>query len=115
MDESILDNIKSMLGLPDSYDAFDKDILPNINSAIFKLNQAGIGKEGFLVTDSTQSWSDFLGIYSDLLGGSITFTYLQVKMMFDPPTNSFVLDAMKNQSEELLYRLMIQVEEVHNV
>lgn len=115
MNDSILDSIKSMLGLPDSYDAFNSDIVTDINSAIFKLEQVGIGKEYFSITDATQLWSDFLGDSLDLLGPSMTFVYLQVRMLFDPPSNSFVMEAMKAQSEELLYRLMVQVEEAHNV
>ena len=112
MDESILDSIKKMLGLPDSYEAFDTDISTNINAALLKLEQVGIGKDRFYISDSTSIWSDFLGEKSDLLGGSMTFVYLQTRIIFDPPSNSFVLDAMKAQSEELLYRLMLQVEEV---
>lgn len=113
MNESILDSIKKMLGLSDSYDAFDTDILTNINAALFKLEQSGIGEEFFYITDSTSIWSDFLGDKSDLLGGSMTFVYLQTRIIFDPPSNSFVLEAMKSQSEELLYRLTLQVEEVY--
>lgn len=112
MDESILDSIKKMLGLPDSYEAFDIDVSTNINAALLKLEQVGVGKEFFYISDSTSIWSDFLGTNSDLLGGCMTFVYLQTRIIFDPPSNSFVLDAMKSQSEELLYRLMLQVEEV---
>ena len=113
MDESILDSIKKMLGLPDSYEAFDVDISTNINAALLKLEQVGVGKDMFYISDSTSIWSDFLGENSDLLGGSMTFVYLQTRIIFDPPSNSFVLDAMKSQSEELLYRMMLQVEEVY--
>ena len=112
MDESILYSIKKMLGLPDSYEAFDIDVSTNINAALLKLEQIGVGKEFFYISDSTSIWSDFLGTNSDLLGGCMTFVYLQTRIVFDPPSNSFVLDAMKSQSEELLYRLMLQVEEV---
>ena len=112
INESILATIKKMLGLEDDYTPFDVDIVIHINSALMTLMQIGVGpKEGFTVEDYSQKWSDFL-INPTNLNSVKTYTYLYVKMLFDPPTNSFVMEAMKRQVEEILFRLNVQAESV---
>lgn len=113
--ESILASIKKMLGLDDNYTPFDADVLIHINSAFMTLCQMGIGpKEGFTVTDNSQTWGDFL-TNNVMLGGVKTWVYLQVKMLFDPPSNSFVMDAYKTQAEQILWRLNVQAESVEEM
>ena len=113
--ESILASIKKMLGLDDNYTPFDADVLIHINSAFMTLCQMGIGpKEGFTVTDNSQTWGDFL-TNNVMLGGVKTWVYLQVKMLFDPPSNSFVMDTYKTQAEQILWRLNVQAESVEEM
>lgn len=115
MTDSILVSIKKMLGLDDEYTPFDTDVLVHINAAFMTLCQMGIGpKEGFSVTDYDQTWSDFL-TNKVMLGSVKTWVYLQVKMLFDPPTNSFVMDAYKTQAEQILWRLNVQAESVERM
>lgn len=110
MNDSILLTIKKMLGLEENYTPFDVDVIIHINSALMILNQLGIGpKGGFEISDASSKWSDFL-TNSVNLGSVKNYVYLSVKMLFDPPTNSFVLDAMKRQVEELGWRLNVQAE-----
>lgn len=112
MSDSILATIKKMLGLDDGYTPFDTEILVHINAAFMTLCQMGIGpKEGYNVTDYDQTWSNFL-VNPVMLGAVKTWVYLQVKMMFDPPTNSFVMDAYKTQADQILWRLNVQAETV---
>ena len=88
MGDSILVTIKKMLGLEDNYTPFDVDVMVHINAALMSLTQLGIGpKEGFTITDYTQTWSDFI-TNEVKLGAVKTYVYLKVKMVFDPPTNS---------------------------
>ena len=110
LDGSILLTMKKMLGLDMNYNAYDTDIIVFINSAMMTLQQLGIGPErGFAVTGLQEKWSDF--IPSDtMLEGVKHYLFLCVKMVFDPPTSSFVLDSMKTQKEELEWRLREQVE-----
>ena len=111
MNDSIVVTIKKMLGLDDEYTPFDVDVIIHINAALMTLAQMGVGpKEGYEVSDYDQTWSEFLGENYNKLGAVKTYVYLQVKMLFDPPTNSFVMDAMKKQSEEILFRLNVQAE-----
>lgn len=112
MGDSIVATIKKMLGLEDDYTPFDTDVIVNINAALMTLTQLGIGpKEGFTVTDYSQTWSDFV-TNEVQLGAVKTYVYLKVKMIFDPPTNSYVMDAMKQQAEEIGWRLNVQAESV---
>ena len=111
-EEHIVPSIKRMLGLVDDYTPFDTDVIIHINSALMKLTQLGVGpKEGFTVTDYDQKWSDFI-TNKVKLGAVKTYVYLQVKMMFDPPTNSYLMDAMKSQADEIGWRLNVQAESV---
>lgn len=60
MDESILESIKKLLGLPASYTNFDQDIVIHINTYLGVLNQMGVGKEGFYIEDDDAVWETFL-------------------------------------------------------
>lgn len=108
--ESILDTIKQMLGIPSTDTAFDNDILVNINSAFMVLHQLGVGPElaPYSIEDNTPIWTDFL---TDTVYYSVvkTYIYLKVKVVFDPPGTSFLLDAMQRQIQELEWRLSVQV------
>ena len=112
--DSILVSIKKMLGLEDDYTPFDTDVSVHINAAFMTLTQMGVGpKEGFVlgIGDYSKTWNEFL-VNPVMLGAVKTYVYLQVKMMFDPPTNSFVMEAMKKQAEEIAWRLNVQAESV---
>ena len=107
MDESILVSIKKLLGIAEDYDYFDQDIVMHINAAFMVLTQLGIGpSEGFLITDDTDTWSDFIDDVTNL--GSIqSYVYMKVKLMFDPPQNSFTVDSMQKLVNELEWRLNV--------
>jgi hypothetical protein len=110
-EDNIIPSIKRMLGISDEYTPFDTEIIIHINSALMKLAQLGVGPtNGFTVTDYDQTWDDF-DADNKKLGAIKTYVYLQVKMMFDPPTNSYLMDAMKQQADELGWRLNVQAED----
>lgn len=111
--ESILTSIKKLLGISEEYDHYDVDIIIHINSVFMTLNQLGVGpREGFIVTNNQQTWSDFLGSNNTIqLEAVKTYTYLNVKMLFDSTSmSSSVLDAYKRTSNEYEWRLIAQVE-----
>lgn len=107
---SILNTVKKYCGLSDDYDAFDQDILVLINGAILELSQNGIGPDsGFTVSNVAAAWDDFVGDFSNP-GAVASYVSLKVKMLFDPPTSSFVLDAYKKQLDELIWRLNLEAD-----
>lgn len=108
--ESILTSIKKLLGITEDYEQFDADIIMHINTVFTTLQQLGVGPaEGFMIEDSTTTWVDYLGEDKNL-NSVKTYMFLKVKMVFDPPTSSFVMDAMNRQAQELEWRLNVQVE-----
>lgn len=110
MADSILDSTKKILGIDASYTAFDPDILVHINTCFMVLNQIGIGPDaGFSIVDNTATWDSYLG--TDLnLNPVRTYVYLRVRLLFDPPTTSYVIEAMKQQIQELEWRLSVKRE-----
>lgn len=107
---SILNTIKEMLDIESEDSTFDTEIIININSVLFFLNQLGIGDEaGFYITGTQEEWEDFIGTSSDLEAIK-TYIYLQVRLLFDPPSTSYLISAMERQVSELEWRLNIQAE-----
>ena len=110
MDDSILDSIKKILGMPPEYDAFDMDLVIHINSVFGILTQLGVGPEGgFSISDNTTLWKSYLGDYKDLEMVK-SYIALKVRLVFDPPTVGSVMDAMKEQIREFEWRLNAQVD-----
>lgn len=110
MDDSILDSIKKILGMPPDYDAFDTDLVIHINSVFGILAQLGVGPAGgFSISDNTTLWKAYLGDSKDLEMVK-SYMALKVRLVFDPPTIAAVMDAMKEQIREYEWRLNVQVD-----
>ena len=115
MEESILKSVKKILGLGNTYTVFDMDIVMHINMAFSILNQLGVGPDaGFSIEDETALWSDYV-----LLSGQEpslhlvkTYVFLKARMLFDPPTTSFAIEAMNRQIEQYEWRLNVAREEI---
>lgn len=110
MAESILVSMKKMTGLDSNYDVFDEDIIISINSYLMALNQIGVGANGFHITGKSETWDDFLGSDIFKLEGVKSYLYMRLKLAFDPPTSSFVLDSYEKQMRELEWRLNVKAE-----
>jgi hypothetical protein len=105
VEQSILKSTKKMLGLDASYTAFDLDVLTNINITFSNLTQIGILPDnGFAISDNTTNWAA-LGLSVPLLSMVKSYVYLKVRMLFDPPTTSFLLKAYEDQIKEYEWRL----------
>lgn len=108
--ESILNSVKKSLGIPEEETHFDPDILMAINGAMLSLLQIGVGNTvGFIVMDSSNTWTDFFGERTDLEAVKV-YINTKVKYIFDPPTNQNVLKAMENLMEETIWRIRVQVD-----
>lgn len=109
--DSILLTVKKMLGIAEEYVAFDIDLIVNINSVFLTLNQLGVGpKTPYRIEGSEETWADFLKEQREKLVGVETYVYLKTRLLFDPPTNSFLVDAIQKQCDELEWRLNVQTE-----
>ena len=109
--ESILTSIKKLLGIAEEYEHFDNDIIMHINSVFMILTQLGVGpSKGFVITDSSASWDDFLKEEKEKLQAVKTYMYMKVRLMFDPPTSSAVMESMNRTISELEWRLNVAVD-----
>lgn len=108
--ESILTSIKKLLGISEEYTHFDADLIMHINSVFLILTQIGVGpSKGFSISDETAKWTDFIQD-SIRLGAVKSFMYLKVKLLFDPPSSSSVMEATNKLIAELEWRLNVESE-----
>lgn len=113
MDESILNSIKKILGIPKDYTVFDPDIIMHINTVFMILNQLGIGpEEGFSIADNAVTWSDYLED-EKRLDSVKTYMGARVRLMFDPPQSSVVMETSKRIIDELEWRIKVQSEYIN--
>jgi hypothetical protein len=107
MEQSILKCTKKLLGLEPDDMSFDLDIITHINAAFSVLHDLGIGPvEGFVIEDEITEWDDYLDEDDPVQMSKIkTCIYLRARLLFDPPTQSFLIDAIKAQLQEAEWRL----------
>lgn len=108
--ESILTSIKKMLGIDEQYKQFDSELIMHINSVFLNLTQLGVGPSvGFSIIDDLDTWEDFIGD-SDQLQAVKSYMYLKVKLLFDPPLSSSVIESINRIIAELEWRLNVAVD-----
>lgn len=108
--ESILTSVKKMLGIDEAYTHFDADLIMHINTVFSILNQLGVGpSEGYKIDEANDIWSDFLpeGYKLEMVK---SYVYLKVRLLFDPPTSSSVMEAVNRQISELEFRINVTVD-----
>lgn len=106
---SILDSIKKNLGIVPEYTAFDDQIILDINAAFSTLHQLGFGpEEGFEITGIDEFWSDI--IEEPRFNFVKSYVCMKVRVMFDPPTSSYALDALNKQIAEYEWRIKSEIE-----
>ena len=108
--ESILTSIKKLLGITEEYKHFDADLIMHINSVFSILTQLGVGpSKGFSIEDDSAVWADFIQENSKIEMVK-TYMHLKVKLAFDPPMSSAVMEAMNRMINELEWRLNVAVD-----
>lgn len=106
----ILDDVKRIVGSDPSYTDFDRDLVIHTNTALFALNQMGIGVPGFEIVTGNEKWSEFLesnDIHQINLHAVKTWVGLKVRMIFDPPTSSILAEAINQNLKEWEWRIYI--------
>ena len=88
--DSILNSVKKLLGYPKEMTEFDADIILNINSAIVRLMQLGVGPSNpvFSISDETSTYSDYLGDRLDLIGFVKMYLVYKTKLGCDSVNSS---------------------------
>lgn len=104
MEQSILKDIKRQLGVGEECSAFDNDLILLINSTFSKIFQIGFGTTPYSISSDTNTWNEIIDDNSEYLFIK-EYLYLSVRMAFDPPSNSFLCDVIKERIKELEWRL----------
>ena len=105
--DSILNSIKKLLGIEKEYEVFDADIIMHINSVFLILCQMGVGPDKpFVIHDNSATWSDFWGD-KESNEAVITYVYMKVKSIFDPPSSGTANNAMDALIKEMEWRLNV--------
>lgn len=110
-EDSIFLSIKKLVGINSADTEFDLDVTIQINAVFSKLYQLGVGKDkAFRITSSDDKWTEVFEDYLDLLDFIKSYTYIKVRLVFDPPSSSFVLDALSKEASELEWRINDQAD-----
>lgn len=108
--DSILHDVKQMVGQEWDDDTFDLDIMTHINTVFFNLNQIGIGPAGgFSITDASTTWIEILGENKNY-NAIKSYIYIRVRLLFDPPTNGFLVTSLEKQADKLEWTLNVEAE-----
>jgi hypothetical protein len=108
--ESILTSIKKLLGITEDETHFDQDIIMHINSVFSILTQIGVGPvDGFVIRDSNSVWNDFIkdDTHLELIK---SYVHMKVRLMFDPPYSSTILQSINSLIGELEWRISVTVD-----
>lgn len=108
--DSILTSIKKMLGIVEEYEHFDADLIMHINSVFSILTQLGVGpSKGFMIEDKSSTWNDYISNDTQFILVK-SYVFLKVKLLFDPPLGSAVLENYNKQISEYEWRLNVAAE-----
>lgn len=109
--ESILTSIKKLLGIEESCEHFDVDLIMHINSVISILSQFGVGpSKGLRIEDKSTTWNELISDNTDLEYVK-TYVYLKVRLLFDPPLSSSVMNSINQIISELEWRITSSAED----
>ena len=107
MNDNILASIKKMNNVLEDDKSFDQDLILYINSVLMVIMQEWHGMDhAFRLEDGTETWDDLLGDDVDYEGVK-ELIGLKVRLMFDPPTSSTVLQAINDQIKDLEWRMYV--------
>lgn len=105
---SILNDVKTLLGIQNEYNAFDNDLILHINSAFAILYQLGVGPtdSAFKINSDAETWESF----SDITNVEDVKEYvtLKVKIVWDTALPNSVIEVIKGRINELEWRLRLE-------
>ena len=113
MDNSILEDVRVMCDINAEDSSFDGQLIPLINTFLFRSAQFGLGTKGFMISSNTETWSDFIPEHAELYAALKNYIGIRVKLIFDPPDNTGLLNALKEEAKELEWCLYAEADIVN--
>jgi hypothetical protein len=104
---AILSSTKELLGIPAEVTDFDTQLVLYINMALTTLNHIGFGPEEYQITLTDGDLEDFLPDDEHVRSLVQMYIFTKVKVLFDPPSSSYVLTALKETIAEYEWRLSV--------
>jgi len=106
----ILNDIKTLLGIDETNEDFDNELIIQINS-VFAL-MTDFGYPPFQI-DTTTEWSGYVdSLEGDPLYYAIikTYIYLKTRIVFDPPQTGPMMEALERVIKEYEWRVQLLIE-----
>lgn len=100
----VFDSVKKMIGFTKDYEAFDLDLLTEINTIFVILFQ--IGTDDVVTIDETTTWAS-LGYSDETLNLVKSYVVAKCRMAFDPPQSGILKEALKDRISELEFRINV--------
>lgn len=114
-EDVIIDSLKDYLGIQKEDKAFDQDIILHTNNAFSVLYQIGIGQtKPMRISDSNETWVGLFSDYDKILDLIKEYTFLRVRLLFDPPQNASVMESLKQTISECEYRILMDMDGLFN-
>lgn len=115
IESSILLSIKKSIGAAPDYTPFDTNITMHINSYLATLYQLGLNAaKNVVVTGPDQQWSELFPSNDVRLHFVKTYIYAKVRMVFDPPTSTAQMQALKDAASEAEFRISVAVDKPYD-
>lgn len=113
-EDKILLDLRKNLGIYSEDEAFDSELILHANNSFSTLHQIGVGDKPIRLTSKDDTWSSLFNGYEKVLDFIKEYTYLKVRLLFDPPSNSSVMDSMKQTVNEVEYRILMEMDGIFN-
>lgn len=101
MDGSILADIREICDVGRDTIDFDGQLIPLINTFLFRSAQFGVGKKGFMIRGMEERWEDFIDQSAECFAALKSYIGLRVRLIFDPPDSSALVTALMEEAKEL--------------
>lgn len=112
MNESILVSVRQAIGLGEEHTFFDPTLIMHINSTFDVLHQLGAGPlAGYSIEGDQETWNDYFeNEPKNVIQFIKSYMYVAVKLLFDPPQNSFLVKQLEDQKKEYEWRINVAAE-----
>lgn len=105
--ELVFDSVKKMIGFTKDYEAFDLDLLTEINSIFVILYQIGVDEVSTI--DENTTWAS-LNLTPETLNLVKSYVVAKCRLAFDPPQSGILKETLKDRISELEFRINVSAD-----